>query len=456
MDHRVGEFLCSAYSAYASYPSKPSHPSEAFDTYDTQHALFIAESRPSYWLPRVIANFRHHHPTWPVYLLGTPDVFRLVLTTLGPDGILPLPFPAPTSATEYSHLMTSPHLWNSIKHDHVLVFQLDTVCLRPVPTDVYDDYAMVGAVCGHVVLPGEEIPPPQYPKNPNMPWTFDTFDTFNTFEPPTNTTDAAETWTIQGGLSYRNVHAMRRASHAMRPDERHLAEDIAFTRVLRRLDETLPTLHTCLEFAIEAFGNPRTAIGMHGVDKLYVPAPLIAATLPPPPTKRPLFHIIRVPRIPPRAHSDRPGFHSDPSQLPRDRPGFQSDPATMLWLRCMLLERLVDHFFIEGIDINPLPELADFTNITWIPHGHPHLAPDLSNLPDAVVLVSDILDIPDPAVLLDTLPYVQSPITFGQGLLAPVDHIHENPTADLPDASLDLNHRWVTALLAIQKNIQSS
>ena len=380
MDHRVGEFLCSSYASETHHGS---------DAYDEHHALFIAESRPSYWLPKIIANFRHHHPTWPIYLIGSPDVFRLVLTSQGSDGIIPLPFPAPTSPAEYSQLMLSTHLWNAIQHTHVLIFQLDTVCLRPVRPEIYDDYAMVGAVCGHVRLPGEDT---------------------RHATPPTQ-----DTWTIQGGLSYRNVHAMRRAAHAIRPDERHLAEDVVLTRTLRRLDECLPTMHECLDFAIEAFGNPRTAIGMHGVDKLYVPPSLIAATLPPPKNTRPLYILIR------------PSTHPT-----RDR---------SLWLLCTLFRHIATRIIIEDDDV-PLPDTLD---------------------PNALVLTTDAETIPDPAMLLDTLPNVTAPIRLAGDsrsccrscILAPAGRLDEDPTVTLEHALLNTDQRWITALLACQKNIRT-
>jgi hypothetical protein len=392
MDHRVGEFLSTTYGSETHHGS---------DAYDEKHALFIAESRPSYWLPRVIHTFRRHHPTWPIYLIGSPDVFRLVLTTHGPDGIIPLPFPAPTSPTEYSQLLLSTALWNAIHHDHVLVFQLDTVCLRPVPTHVYDDYAMVGAVCGHVVLPGESNGRDDAP-------------------------DAPDTWTIQGGLSYRNVHAMRRAAHAIRPEERHLAEDVVLTNVLRRLDECLPSLHECLDFAIEAFGNPRTAIGLHGVDKLYIPPSLIAATLPPSPTQRPLYILI-TPSTPPT----------------RDR-------SSSLWLLCTLFKNIATDIIIKG---DPVPGIDD--TVTWVSPGHP-----FEFEPNALVLITDAETIPDPAVLLDTLPNVTAPIRLAGGsrtcILAPADRLDDEPTVTLEHSLLHETQRWITALFATQKNIRTS
>jgi hypothetical protein len=420
MDHRVGEFLCATYSAYASYGSETHHGSEP---YDEKHALFIAESRPSYWLPRVIHTFRRHHPTWPIYLIGTPDVFRLVLTTHGPDGIIPLPFPAPSSPTEYSQLMISTALWNSIEHDHVLVFQLDTICLRPVPTHVYDNYAMVGAVCGHVCLPGESK----------------------------DHADAPDTWTIQGGLSYRNVHAMRRATHALRPEERHLTEDVVLTRTLRRLDENVPTLHDCLDFAIEAFGNPRTAIGLHGVDKLYVPPSLIAATLPPPPTQRPLYILI-TPSTPPTRDRSSPTPTRDRSSPTRDRssPTPTRDRSSSLWLLCTLFKNIATDIIIKG---DPVPGIDD--TVTWVSPGHP-----FEFEPNALVLITDAETIPDPAVLLDTLPNVTAPIRLAGGsrtcILAPADRLDDEPTVTLEHSLLHETQRWITALFATQKNIRTS
>lgn len=396
MDHRVGEYLVTTFSSsYTIAEDTAEAAAEDTTKWDARHALFIAESRPSFWLPRVIRNFRAHHPTWPLYLVGSPEVFRLVLGRCGIDGVIPLPFAPPGTPHDFSQLMMSSAFWNAIAHDKLLVFQQDAVCLRPVPTDALETYAMVGAACGHVTLPGE----------------------------PAAAAAADDTFTVQGGLSYRDVHAMRRAVHALRVEDRQLAEDVAITRVLRRLGERLPDLPACLNFAIEAFGNPLTAVGMHGVDKMYVPAALIAAALPP------------VPHI--------PLYDCCVARGP--------DPGALL-LRVALLRRVVTHFYIGGDVAAAVMARAETMtpHITWVRDDDPVDRCGRVHRDAGALMLGDLADLPDPAVLLDSLPNLRSPVRLGhRTVLRPVAAGADEPvTAVLADAVCDYSARWITALRA--------
>jgi len=231
VDHRVGAFLVSAYIA-----------SDVKPTYDENRtkALFIAETRPSFWLPLVIRNAVDAHPDWNLYVAGTPDVIRFVQSAVGGDfRAIHIDVPSRISVNVYSAIMLSPELWDVFREETVLVFQIDTVIVRPVPATA-PDLAILGAACGEL---------------------------------------GDDTHVANGGLSLRNVAAMRRAVRAMTPEEKQMPEDIAFCAALRRLGEPMPTITQCNEFAIESLGNPATVIGIHGTDKYYCPDPLVVATL---------------------------------------------------------------------------------------------------------------------------------------------------------------------------------
>lgn len=204
-------------------------------------ALLIVETRPSFFLPHVVASAVRTHPRWRLYVLATPavhallaqhcenyaDVTRVELRVQG------------LSTEEYSQLLLSRGAWDVVREEHVLVFQSDCVLVRGTPAR-FLAYDYVGAVCG--------------------------------------TTDP-RSFVMNGGLSLRRASAMRRAVDLIRerhPDLLSEPEDVAFCEAMRRDGGfSLPTLQECNAFAIESEGDPATAVGVHGVDKYYAPDDLL-------------------------------------------------------------------------------------------------------------------------------------------------------------------------------------
>ena len=128
-------------------------------------------------------------------------------------------------------LLSSPAFWESIPEEHVLVYQRDTVILRPVP-DAALWWSMIGAPCGLI-------------------WT--------------------DHWAMNGGFSLRKRSAMLGVLQHVerRPCE---LEDVYFTRGLRERSVWLPSIQTAARFAVE---NPEgyigPPVGVHGTDKRYLP-----------------------------------------------------------------------------------------------------------------------------------------------------------------------------------------
>lgn len=236
MDHLVGASLCAVDLPFV-IPKIPE---------GSDRALLIVETRPSFFLPRVVATAVKTHPGWRLYVFGTPAVHALLdsacknyedATRVTLNG-----GPRMTT-TQYSRLLLSDSLWDIVREEHVLVFQSDCVLVRPTP-DAMLAYDFVGAVCGSFT-PGRFV--------------------------------------MNGGLSLRRRSAMRRAIRAIRttrPDLLDEPEDVALCAIMRASgDFTLPSYDTCDDFAIESTGNPDTAVGMHGTDKYYAPPHLVARLL---------------------------------------------------------------------------------------------------------------------------------------------------------------------------------
>lgn len=205
----------------------------------TDKALVVVESRPSFFLPHVVASFVKHHPDWRLYVFGTPAVHALLGSRCNNyANVRQVELATQRLTIEgYNRMLMSEEFWGLIREEHVLVFQADCVCVRGTPSR-FLRYDYVGPVCG-------TLHPDQFVMN--------------------------------GGLSLRRRSAMLRAVRSLTPDARRKPEDVAFTETMRASgDFVLPGMEECNEFAIESIGNPDTAIGMHGTDKYYAPPTLVA------------------------------------------------------------------------------------------------------------------------------------------------------------------------------------
>lgn len=208
-------------------------------------ALLLVETRPSFFLPHVVASAARTHPRWRLYVVATPAVHALLSKhcTNYHDVTRVDIHVGSLSTEEFSRLMLSRALWDLVREEHVLVFQSDCVLVRGTPP-AFLEFDYVGPVCGSL---------------------------------------DARRFVMNGGLSLRRTKAMRRAVDLLRarhPDLMAQPEDAALCEAMRREgDFRLPTLDQCNAFGIETVGDPDTAVGVHGVDKYYAPDDLLARLL---------------------------------------------------------------------------------------------------------------------------------------------------------------------------------
>lgn len=236
MEFTLGSYLLS--TSQLPFHVHPDSPNKA---------LLIVETRPSFFLPYVVESAVRSHPGWKLYVIGTEAVHRLLESSCAnyahcERGVLPLK--SRLTVPMYSYMMMSHKLWDLVDEEHILVFQSDCVIVRTTPTS-YLKFDYVGAACK---------------------------------------TREGEEFVINGGLSLRRKSAMKRAidlMNAEHPDLLKLPEDEAFSAVMRAHPDkfALPTREECNDFAIESWGNPAKAVGIHGTDKYYCPPTVIAQLL---------------------------------------------------------------------------------------------------------------------------------------------------------------------------------
>ena len=241
MDRRVG-----AYLHAPAGPARSCGPVSGANDNVVKQSLFIMETRESYWLAPVIRNAIQEFPNWDLFVCGPAPVLDAVLSEFPGVKAICIDAPAKSSPETFSAVMFSSQIWEVFDTEFVMIFQTDSVFSKDASTKIPDgskDY--YGAACGDV---------------------------------------SSDKFVINGGLSYRRVKAFAKAALLLTEDDRKIAEDIAFCNVMRRhpTEFALPTMKECMSYAIESFGNPTTAFGMHGTDKQYAPPALIAALLPPP------------------------------------------------------------------------------------------------------------------------------------------------------------------------------
>lgn len=234
MDALVGEYLMRS----ARLPFELSTPREP------DKALLIVETRPSFFLPHVVATAVQTHPGWHLYVVATPAVHALLDSECkNYDAATRVTLDAGPriSVRQYSRLLLSDELWSVVREEHVLVFQSDCVLVRPTPA-AHFAYDFVGAVCGTV---------------------------------------SPSRFVMNGGLSLRRRSAMLLACNLLRGQRCDEPEDVALCALMRRHPDKfdLPSMAACNDFAIESMGNPSKAVGLHGTDKYYAPPELVAELL---------------------------------------------------------------------------------------------------------------------------------------------------------------------------------
>jgi len=347
-----------------------------------KQSLCIIETRENYWLPLVIQNALEEFSEWSVYVVGPAFVLRWVMGLF--PGVKPIVLEDYSRSVDtFNKVMFAPEFWDAIQTEYILMFQCDTVFSKnaasKLPVGGKDFY---GPVCGTVL---------------------------------------DEEFVINGGLSYRKVSAFRTACRMLTDDDKKKPEDVAFTHLMRAhpRDFTLPTLGECLDFAVESFGNPHAAVGIHGTDKGYAPAALLASTL---------------------------GLRWSGGGKVYDVFSYDGEP--ILKTRLQLLYNVVDEFVIIEARVTHAGQPKDLTfdadeyaewmpKITYVvidefpPNNNTStltdswcrekyqrdLASQHVTDPGGMVICGDVDEIPDPAVLAEMPPGFAEPIHLGMAFL---------------------------------------
>jgi Protein of unknown function (DUF5672) len=216
-----GEFLVKNYYGRGfSHVNSPSN----------ERAAVIVETRSSFWLPLVIANFADKLPNWNIYLFLTLDVYNFLIPHLKTSRLKINIFDVTGrfGPQEYSCMLYQREFWNMIREDVVLIFQTDTVIFKE-PDPSYYQYAFVGSPCGEL----------------------------------------SENFIMNGGLSLRSKRAMLHIVNSLSEFPKE-PEDVYFTNKCRQLNMRVPDIRTCFKFAAESRAH-KDVIGVHGTDKYYLP-----------------------------------------------------------------------------------------------------------------------------------------------------------------------------------------
>ena len=207
-------------------------------TYDSNRnkSILIVDERPSLALIQVIKNalyfFRDHN----LLVGGNERVFNLIKKFIGNDFFKIKIESYRLNAIQYNNLLTDFKFWSSIKEEKILIFQSDCLIFRSIDFDNFN-HGMIGPVC-------------QF---------------FNEKE-----------FIMNGGFSLRNRNLMLDLCKYKKDFDQNIVEDIFFTKLIRQhYPKLLPKMSECNDFAIESFGNPEKAVGLHGTDKYYCKEQLI-------------------------------------------------------------------------------------------------------------------------------------------------------------------------------------
>ncbi len=196
-----------------------------------ENVAVIVESRKAFFLPLVIRSvIENIDNNWNIHVFGTRDLISWLHPVFPHILYTELQIEKNTlTIPEYSRLLVSEEFWDCIPEPMVLIFQLDTIMLRPIE-DRFMKYPMIGA--------------------------------------PSGTND--ENFTINGGFSLRKKDAMidiiQKYSSEYELEE---PSDVFFTRMLRR-DYITPDMRECAAFCCETL-PVLTCAGIHGTDKYYTP-----------------------------------------------------------------------------------------------------------------------------------------------------------------------------------------
>jgi len=216
--------------------------------------------KPCSTLGYTLTNFASNlGPDWPILVLHNEDVSselkqNKIVRLQKKHGVLHTAslekngFPALTSISSYSKLLSTTRFWSALKAKHILIFQTDSVLCSMSPWTINDflKYDYIGA-----------------------PW----IDRWYGMD------------VGNGGLSLRKTKTMVLITESFKFDESE-NEDIYFARgtyelAARGLSINIPPVHVAAKFAYEAGKLPRvTSFGVHKTPKMKVDKDAITRTCP--------------------------------------------------------------------------------------------------------------------------------------------------------------------------------
>jgi hypothetical protein len=196
---------------------------------ENTRAAIIIETRPLYFLPKVIRNAMYFlGPRWNLYVFSGEPAFPYLQQTLGRWGVMLAKLPGihRLSSADYSRLLSTAEFWRHFPEEKLLVFQVDCI-LCGSNVEEFTQYDFVGAPCSR-------------------------FD---------------EHYVANGGLSLRSKSVMLECSTRFSRSD-NVPEDVFFTSAVRQIGAAMPDLHTAASFAVESI-YVRHPVGVHGTDKCY-------------------------------------------------------------------------------------------------------------------------------------------------------------------------------------------
>jgi hypothetical protein len=193
-------------------------------------AAVIVETRPDFFLPKVVRNVMYFLGTrWNLYVVCSDHSRGYVQDSLPgwkAEFLNLFGKRIRLSTAEYSRVMMSPRFWQLFPESKLLVFQADSLLSAP-NIDEFINYDYVGAPCGRL----------------------------------------DEHYVACGGLSLRTRQVMLDCLARFRPDA-DVPEDVFFTKAVRQSGGSMPDVYTASRFCVESVYSAHP-VGVHGTDKYF-------------------------------------------------------------------------------------------------------------------------------------------------------------------------------------------
>ena len=243
----------------------------------------IVEPRKLEIFPYIVYNVMYNlGPEWNLHIFAHDQefiikclprsLFSYKLSIICKDNLTP---------DDYNRMFKSVNFWNSIKEEHILIFQTDSCIINPIPNiDNYLQYPYIGGIyqysCPEKILDKDEIK--GYPYNwllhsnqvqlHNTPYHHYSICGGFSFRKKSAMIHCIHKVDKQQIINYRNKFAMNTNYYAYEHHE--IGEDTFFQHALEMLNYELPKIDTCIDFCENLSGqytNKKT-FGLHNINKI--------------------------------------------------------------------------------------------------------------------------------------------------------------------------------------------